>query len=423
MQRRMTMTAAAVAILAVAIAGCSNDENDENGGAAAETELTFFASTDYRAAYEEVITAFEAANPGVTVNATFAASSDIESTMPTQLGSGAGPDLVSVQPGIGGNLIGVGNLAKAGYLEDLSGQPWASDISDSLRTSTDYEGATYMYPGVLQPLGAFYNTQAMDEVGAVVPTTWDEVLELCDVAAANGKVAYSLGLQDQWVTQLVPYGLAATLVYGEDQDWNAELISGDVTFPDSQWLTVLEQYQEMDAAGCFTADANGVSFDNTLPPVAAGEALGIVQVGGIFGNLQEQNEDVTYALEPLPATNDATQTQIAASPGVGIGVNAASSNKDLAIAFVNFLAESAQINGFAETLGGVVPAIPNDLFEVPELLVAFNDLVVEGRAQPFPDTGWPNARIQNAHLVGIQQMFLGDATAQDVLNRMQAEVD
>lgn len=418
MQRRTITAVATVAVLSLSLVGCSNSAPSGDG-----KTITFTASTDYREAYEGAIAAFEAANPGVTVNATYAASSDIESTLPTQLGSGAGPDLVSVQPGIGGNLIGVGNLAKAGYLEDLSDQAWASGLSDSTKTSTDYDGKTYMYPGVLQPLGAFYNTQAITAAGLAEPTTWSEVLSFCAAAKDAGKVAYSLGLQDQWVTQLIPYALAATEVYGVDQDWNAQLIAGDATFPDSAWKTVFDQYLEMNEAGCFTPDAIGIAFDNTLPPVAAGDALAIVQVGGIFGNLQEQNADVTYDLQALPATDNVDETQIAASPGVGVGVNAKSANKDLAIKFVDFLAQPEQINAFATTLGGVVPAIPNDTFEVPELLTSFNDLVVDGRAQPFPDTGWPNARIQNAHLVGIQNMFLGSATPTQVLESMQAEVD
>ncbi|MET2011208.1 ABC transporter substrate-binding protein [Microbacterium chocolatum] len=418
MQRRKMFVAGVGALALVGgLAGCSNASSTD------ANTLTFTAATDYREAFEAVIANYEDANPEVTVDVTFAATSDIESTMPTQLGSGAGPDLVSVQPGIGGNLISVGSLASQGYLEDLSGQSWAGDISDSLRTSTDLDGATYMYPGVLQPLGAFYNMDAVGEAGLVLPESWTDVLAFCADAASAGKTAFSLGLQDAWVTQLIPYALAATEVYGVDQNWNEQLIAGDVTFPDSAWEGVLTQYLEMNDAGCFTPSANGVSFDNSLPPVAAGDALGIVQVGGVFSNLQGQNPEVTYALLPLPANDDPSSTQIAASPGVGVGVNANSARKDLAIDFVNFFAQPEQINLFAETLGGVVPALPNDDFQVPELLGTFNDLVVEGKAQPFPDTGWPNPRIQNAHLVGIQNMFLGTETPEQVLTDMQSALD
>ena len=420
MQRRISVLAIATAAVSIAaLAGCSNNAS----GGDAENTLTMFASTDSQDAYQPVIDAFEAANAGVTVNVTWGTGNEFETTETTQLASGNGPDLLDVLPGTGGNLISVGSLAGQGYLEDLSGESWAAEIPDSLRPQTDVDGSTYSYPVTLQPLGAFYNVQAVEAAGLTVPTTWSELLTYCAGASAAGKVAFSLGLQDQWVTQLVPYALAATLVYRDDPEWNQQLVAGEVTFPDSNWTQVEQQYLELNDAGCFSADPNGISFDNTLPPVAAGDALGIVQVGGIFGNLQGQNEDAAYELHALPATDDAAETYIAASPGHGVAVNAASENKELAIAFVAFMAQPEQINQIATTLGGAVPAVPNDTFEASELLTDFNSLVSEGRVASFPDTGWPNAEIQNAHLVGIQNMFLGSATPQQVLEDMQSAVE
>lgn len=419
MQRRMSLPVAALAAATlVALAGCSNNA----GGGDADKTLSMFASTDSKPAYEPLIAAFEEANPGVKVNVTWGTGNEFETTQTTQLASGSGPDLLDVLPGSGGNLISVGSLAGKGYLADLSNESWTADIPESLRSQTDIDGKTFSYPVTLQPLGAFYNTQGLEEAGLTVPTTWTELLDYCAGAQDAGKVPFSLGLQDQWVTQLIPYSLAATLVYSEDPDWNKQLVAGDATFPDSNWADVLNKYLELNDAGCFSADPNGISFDNTLPPVADGEALGIVQVGGIFGNLQGQNEDIAYELQALPANDDAESTYIAASPGHGVGVNAASKNLDLAIKFVNFMAEPEQINAVATALGAAVPAIPNDSFEPSELLTNFNGYVASGHVAAFPDTGWPNPEIQNAHLVGIQNMFLGTETPEQVLEDMQAAV-
>ncbi len=415
MQRRTLLAVGAVAaIAALALTGCSNTSSGSG-----DKTVTVFATTDYKAAYDELVKDFEAANPGVTVEITYAKSDDIATTEPTQLQSGGGADVLSVQPGLGGNAITVGSLQKNGYPLDLSGESWAKQIPDSLRSSTDYEGKTYLYPGVLQPLGAFYNTQAVKAAGLTIPTTWTELLSYCAAAKSAGEVAFSLGFQDQWVTQLVPYALAPTLVYGPDPGWNSDLVAGKVTFPDSAWKTVEDQYLDMNTAGCFSADPNGISFDNTLPPVAKGDALGIVQVGGVFGNLQDQNKDVVYDLEPLPATDNASDTYMAASPGVGLGVNAKAQHQDLAIKFVDFMAEAANINKFATTLGGVVPAVGGDGFAPAPVLKTFNDYVVNGKVSAFPDGGWPNAAVQNAHLVGIQNLFLGKATTTQVLQSMQ----
>ncbi len=417
MQRRIALAIGLSAALTVALTGCSN--NTESSGSGGSQTLTMFTSSDLKNAYEPVFRAFEAANPGVKINVTYGTGNEFESTQITQLASGSGPDLLDVLPGSGGNLISVGSLAKKNYLADLSAQSWAKSIPDSLRPQTDVDGKTYTFPGLLQPLGAFYNTKTLTQTGLKAPTTWTSLLKFCADAKSAGKVAFSLGLADQWVGQLVPYALASTIVYGPQPDWNAKLQAGQATFPDSGWKQVLTQYLDLNKAGCFSKDPNGIGFDNTLPPVAKGDAIGVVQVGGVFGQMQDLNPSATYELQPLPATDDVTATYIAASPGHGFGVNAASKNKDLALRFVEFVAAPAQINGIAKVLGGGVPAVPNDQFQPTPLLETFNKLVADGHVSAFPDTGWPNAEVQNAHLVGIQKLFLGSQTPEQVLDAMQ----
>jgi raffinose/stachyose/melibiose transport system substrate-binding protein len=418
MQRRSLLAVAATAILLVT--GCSNDSSGGSGSGGSKT-LTLMAISDNKPGYDPIVAAFEKEHPGVTVKVTYGTGNDFESIINTQLAGGNAADVLAVQPGIG-NLVSVGSLGKKGYLADLSGQSWAAKIPPNLKSQTDFDGKTYMYPEFMQPLGAFYNSQAVKAAGLTAPTTWTQLLAYCKAAKDKGKVAFSLGLSDQWVTQLVPYALAATLVYGKTPDWNAQLIAGTVTFPDSEWKTVEQKYLELNAAGCFSKNPNGISYDNTLPPVAKGDALGIVQVGGILGTLQSKNNAVAYELQPLPATDNPAETNIPASLGVGLGVNAKSKNKDLALQFVEYVARPEVTNGYVETIGGGIPAIANDAFTAPQGLASFAKLVQEGKINAYPDTGWPNPQVQNAHLVGIQNMFLGKATPDQVLKNMQDAV-
>jgi raffinose/stachyose/melibiose transport system substrate-binding protein len=415
---RLSFALTALTAGSLVLAGCSNDP----GGSSAKNTVTFFATTDYRDAYQVIIKDFEAEHPGVKVKVTFVGGNDMEATENTQLAAGNAADVLAVQPGTGGNLISVGSLTKGGHLADLSNESWAKEVPAALKPVVAVGSKTYMYPGVLQPLGAFYNTQAMQAAKLDVPSTWTQLLAFCRNAKSAGKVAFSLGLQDQWVAQLVPYALTPTLVYGPDPGWNTKLVAGQTTFPTSPWLKVEQQYLDMRDAGCFSASPNGISFDNTLPPVAKGDALAVVQVGGIFGNLQGQNKGATYSLTPLPATDDTSQTRMGASPGIGLGLNAKAKNPKLALEFINYVAQPAVINKFAMTLGGVAPAIGNAEFKAPPLLATFNNYLEAGKVSTFPDTGWPNPEIQNAHLVGIQNMFLGSETPKGVLNDMQSAV-
>jgi raffinose/stachyose/melibiose transport system substrate-binding protein len=418
MQRSIKITAAATAAAAaMIITGCSNNPTQAEG-----TTLTMFAASDYKAAVDPLISDFEKANPGVKINVTYAGGNDFETTEGTALASGHGPDIIDALPGATG-AIASQTLIKEGKILDLSDQPWAKDVPASVNAQNipdlPDKQKVHLYPVLIQPMGAFYNKKALSDTGLNAPTTWSELIKFCGDAKAAGKGAYSLGISDQWITQLIPYSLANTLVYGKDPDWgrNGTMKSGQVKLTESKWVETFQKYDEMNKAGCFTADPNAVNLDNSLAPVATGKALGIVQVGALFGNLQSLNKNVEYQLKPLPATDNPADTYMPAAPAHEFGVNAASKNKDLAVKFINFLAEPANVNKFVTTIGGAVPAVPNNDFKPPAVLTDFNEYVKNDKIRPFP---YLEAESANALMVGTQNMFLGKQTPESVVADMQA---
>ena len=106
-------------------------------------------------------------------------------------------------------------LAKPGYLLDLSDQPWAAKLPDAVKSVAQYEGKTYNAVFGLNGIGAIYNEAAMEKAGLKPPGTWTELLGFCRAAAAKGTPAFALGIQDNWVTQIVLYALVATTVYSD----------------------------------------------------------------------------------------------------------------------------------------------------------------------------------------------------------------
>jgi hypothetical protein len=127
---RLPALAAAVTLV-TALTACSGGTNANNGGGGSQT-LTV-ASVD-QGSIEDVVKAFEAANPGVTVNLTTAGADQYQQQIRTQLASGTAPDVFTVWPG-NGNPGAVYTLAKPGYLLDLSDQPWAGSCPPASRAS------------------------------------------------------------------------------------------------------------------------------------------------------------------------------------------------------------------------------------------------------------------------------------------------
>ncbi|GAA5072778.1 extracellular solute-binding protein [Thermocatellispora tengchongensis] len=368
-------------------------------------------------AIEGTIAAFEKANPGVKVQATFADVDPYQSTLRTQLSSGTAPDVFFAWPG-NGNAGAVEVLAPGGYMEDLSNRPWAAKIPEGLKQVTQVDGKTWITPTTFTGIGVIYNKKTLADVGGEVPTTWTGVLELCDAAKAKGKVAFALGNQTPWVTQLVDYALVATTVYANSPNFDADMAAGKATFAGSGWKTAMEKYLEMNKRGCFSKDPLGTSFESAVAQVGKGEAVGVVQVTAVATQIKEASPaGAELAMFALPATDNPDETRMPGAAGGAYAVNAKSPNKELALKFVDFLAEPANMNAYA-TVANAAPAIPNDSFTPDAAFQTLIDHQQAGKTATFMDQLWPNPKVQQVHLTGVQDLFSGKATPDEVLAEM-----
>ncbi|WP_250007528.1 extracellular solute-binding protein [Actinoplanes sp. M2I2] len=404
----------AVTLAAACSSGTNANSGSDGGGG---TTLTL-ASVD-QGSIEEVIKAFEAANPGVKVTFTTSGADQYQAQIRTQLSSGTAPDVMTVWPG-NGNPGATYVLSKPGYLLDLSDQPWAAQLPDSFKQVAQYEGKTYNALFGLNGIGAVYNDDALKKSGLTAPKTWTELLTFCGDAAAKGTPAFALGIQDNWVTQLVLYALAATTVFGADKEFDAKLQSGQATFSDSQWTAAMGKYQDMQKAGCFQKNPLGTSYEASQTLAATGKTLGIVQGNWIIGLLKGKNPNGKFTMTALPATDDPATFLMPAAAGAGYGVNAKAKNKDLALKFITFIMSPEGMKLFNEKQGSL-PTLSSAGTTVDPGLAELTTFVKDNRTVPFMDQLWPNAKVQQTMLSGLQEVFSNQATPADVLQQMDAE--
>jgi raffinose/stachyose/melibiose transport system substrate-binding protein len=321
----------------------------------------------------------------------------------TQLASGTAPDVMSVWPG-NGNPGATYVLAKPGYLLDLSDQPWAAKLPEAFKTVAQYEGKTYNALFGLNGIGAVYNDAALQKSGLTAPTTWTQLLAFCRDAAGKGTPAFALGIQDNWVTQLVLYGLAATTVFGADKDFNTKLAAGQTTFAGSEWTTAMAKYQQMAKAGCFQKNPLGTSYEASQTLAATGKTLGIIQGNWIIGLLKGKNPQGTFTMKVLPATDDPATFLMPAAAGAGYGVNAKAKNKDLALKFITYVMSPEGMKVFNEKQGSL-PTLPDAATTVDPGLAELTTF----------------AKVQQTMLSGLQEVFSNQATADEVLKDMDTE--
>jgi len=415
MRIRRLPTLVVATAAATVLAACSGGTN---AGSGTNSSTLTLASVD-QGSVEDVVKAFEAANPGVKVNFTTSGADQYQQQIRTQLASGTAPDVMTVWPG-NGNPGATYVLAKPGYLLDLSDQPWAAKLPAAVKTVAQYEGKTYNAIFGLNGIGAIYNQQAMEKAGLTVPATWTELLAFCRAAAAKGTPAFALGIQDNWVTQIALYALAATAVFGPDPDFAQKMAAGRATFAQSPWTTAMAKYMEMNTTGCFQKNPLGTSYEASQELAATGKTLGIIQGNWVVSLLKQQNPTGTFVLEALPVTDDPVTFIMPAAAGAGYGVNAKAKNKDLALKFVNFVMSPEGMSLFNKKQGSL-PSLADAGSAIDPALTELSTFIKDNRTVPFMDQLWPNAKVQQTMFSGLQEMFSGQSTADKVLAKMDAD--
>lgn len=416
-QRVLTV---AVALTAVgALSACTGGSAPANDDGTVSGTLTGFYDIGYKEGLDEIIANFEAKYPDVKVEMNYQGG-DINPLISAQLQAGTAPDLLLAYPGgTPGSTAypGVVTLASQNRLMPVSDATWTSEVPDAWRDGViDYEGETYGYPGAVQPLAAIYNQNTLDDLGLEVPTTLDEVLTLCADAEAAGVYAYAQGLGEVAAgPQMLSFAQTASLIYGPNPGFDAEVVDGSATYSDSPWVDQFGIYKEMFDQGCFGDGALGRTRQQGAEAVASGQALAQVDVGGQKAQMQEVAPDARFLIAAIPATNDG-DNYITALPGYAMAVNAQAKNPTAAKAFLDFLAEPEQSVIYAEMFSSV-PIIPNDKFEAPADLADFAELVASGSYAKLANL---TSESQVALNEGVQALLLGNASPSDVAERMQS---
>lgn len=415
---RMAGAGAGIAVLSGSLTACANNfVGGGQGPSGGESGSLAVATTGIdQKPIQAMIDAFKKENPDTEVSLTNADTDKYQTTLRTQLSSGTAPDVFFAWPG-NGNAMALEQVGPAGYLADLSDQPWVKDVPQGFHSVTRLDGKTMILPMTNTLIGAITNRQIFDDLGIKAPKTWDELLAACEEIKRAGKIPISVGNQTSWVTQLINYALVPSTVYADNPDFDEQMQAGDATFADSGWQDAMEKYLTLNEKGYFNPSPLGTSYEQQLQLVANGEAAMAVQVSSSLGQVESYGEKGQYEVLPFPGNDDPSKLWIPAAAGGSFGLNPKAKNPEGGKEFLRIMGEPENVNEFA-SLGGALPGIPNEQFQTPPALESLVPFVEEGKSVPFMDQLWPNAEVQQIHFAVVQQLFTGETTVKEALNKM-----
>lgn len=414
--RRSRATAAVALTVALALSGCgfvNAGGSDDASGA-----ISTYTSPEQNSGLESIYAAFTT-ETGTDVDAAFAAAEELNQQLRVQLTSGTAADLIRVSPGFS-SPVAAGVLGGEGELADLSDSNWAAQLDESTRSLGAADGNLVAYPVGRNAIVMAYNLEVFEELGLEVPTTWTELIEVSEAIEASGRVPIAAGLTGGIYLQFFIYALAATLVYGENPDLDAEMQAGDSTFAeDESWNEVFEKFLELSTY--FTPDTLGVPADQAQQSLARGDAGMTILVSAGLPQLYEYSEegDSAFGVFAMPATDDASQTRVPVAPDF-IAVNASSPRVDAAKELLEFIAQPENIEKYAAAMG-VLPGIAAGVDVPSSPLDPVLPLIDAGQTAPFANYLWPNGDTQQTLLQGGQQLISGEIDTPTLLSMLDEQ--
>ncbi|MGV3712203.1 ABC transporter substrate-binding protein, partial [Pseudolysinimonas sp.] len=193
---RAALAATGVALTgALVLAGCSGGGDGGSGGPAFDPdeeitlEMSWWGDDNRAALFDEVITAFEAEYPNVTVTQTPVGSpDDLFNRLATDFGGGGdtAPDVFALGGAKPQEYGSVGALYDMTELEEYLN---VADYPESSLTSSTVDGVVYGLPTGGNATAAFVNVDILEQAGVEVPEngwTWDDLIEIASAVGDAG---------------------------------------------------------------------------------------------------------------------------------------------------------------------------------------------------------------------------------------------
>lgn len=300
-----------------------------------------------KAAMNKIAADFEAANPGVKVTVNY---SDVESYKTSIRNF-----LVASPPDVAFWFTGARMRAftKRGLFEDISGfykqtgldkpmAPFLAAVTDG--------GKQYMMPTNFNSWGFFYNKDVFAKLGVQPPKTWDELMAIAEKAKAAGIVPFTIGTRDLWANALW-FDYLTKRING--LDFYMGLMEGKESYTDPRLKKVFDTWRVPIEKGYFLDNASSYGWQEAIPFLSQGKAAMYLLGPYVLTSLPEDARK-NIGFFPFPAVDPAVPNFEQVSIN-GVGIPKGAKNKELALKFLAFLAEPANLEAFAKG-GAVVPA-------------------------------------------------------------------
>jgi len=307
-------------------------------------------------ALKQNIAAFEAANPDISVDLSVVSLGDMLNRLPQAAAAGQAPDVFKMFTPT------VPQMAAAGAYEPLPEA--ASEITDWLRPVENLSGADgeqVAVPYEYRTCAFYYNQKILDQIGATVPTTYDEVVDVAGKAAAAGFTGFGTGFSDTDNSAIISTFFDCFMSQVGEDIWNGD---GEADFAGTKADEFGDFLADLRDAGGLGSSVVSDSYSTVTDGLSNGTTAMAVLGSERVITLTAANPDIKWTNLPEPADGGTSGATLGWTLGIGKG----SDHADAAWKFIEYMTGAEA--GAVMATGGEVPTRSStydaEFFSTPE---------------------------------------------------------
>jgi raffinose/stachyose/melibiose transport system substrate-binding protein len=324
--------------------------------ACAEEEVTLtiwdtFVDGELGTAQEDIVAAFEEANPNIKVERVPKELTTLGETLKAAFMSGDAPDLVYLEAGIGT----VGNYVKAGYYENLTEAyeeyGWKDNLMSACWEIPSADNFIWGVGNEMETMSLYINQDIFDELGLAAPQTLEELTADMQVIQDAGYNVLANTLDSHWSCNM---NFVGTILYAYmTQEEISDCMNNDGSWDKDSVRAAVACIQDWLDKGYFPAhpEVDGDQEQMYFGGDYACWITGNWEVGNITANTE-----FTTTIVPFPGSETCADggSQVNFAGGAYL-VYSGSEVKDAVYQFIDFSVNNPDTAKIWAEVGGTMP--------------------------------------------------------------------
>ncbi|MGB5558944.1 MAG: extracellular solute-binding protein [Paracoccaceae bacterium] len=365
-----------------------------------------------KAAFEQLIADFEAANPDIKVEWNLFDHEGYKTAIRNFLSADA-PDLANWYAG---NRMAP--FVNAGQFEDVSDVWSENGLNDSLKSaaaSMTIDGKQWGVPYTYYQWGIYYNKDVYSQVGAEVPANWDEFIANCAKFEEASIDCLTTGTKALWpAAGIFDYINMRTNGY----EFHMDLTSGKIEWTDQRVRDTFANWAKIVEPGYITDNHAAIDWQDAAALLVQGKAANYVMGNFAVATFKDggmTNDTLGFMVFPEITPGIARAEE---APTDTIHIPAAAKNKEDAKTFLAFLASADVQTKLNETLGQLPVNNQSSVGDDPFLQAGFEELSSAYALAQFFDRDAP-AEMAKLGMEGFQEFMVRPENLDDILDRLE----